>query len=95
MCLLAILSVYYQWVPFVLGLQCCLFYVPRVIWQAICYNRTGTDLENIITQSMNAVHSNEKGRKDAADNIAADIEYLLFQVSPLWVIHLLPPTQPF
>nr|CDS27457.2 innexin unc 9 [Hymenolepis microstoma] len=70
---------YYQWVPFVLGLQCCLFYVPRLIWQAICYNRTGTDLENLVSQAMTAMHADEKSRKGAIENTAAAIEDLLFQ----------------
>ncbi|VUZ38982.1 unnamed protein product [Hymenolepis diminuta] len=70
---------YYQWVPFVLGLQCCLFYVPRLIWQTICYNRTGTDLENLVSQAMTAMHADEKGRQDAIENTATAIEDLLFQ----------------
>ncbi|EUB58479.1 Innexin unc-9 [Echinococcus granulosus] len=70
---------YYQWVPFVLGLQCCLFYTPRLIWQAICYNRTGTDLENLVNQAMTAMHSDEKSRQSTVDNIAEGIEHLLFQ----------------
>ncbi|VDD76008.1 unnamed protein product [Mesocestoides corti] len=70
---------YYQWVPFVLGLQCCLFYLPRIIWQAICYNRTGTDLENLVSQAMAAMHGDNKSRETAVENVALDIEHLLFQ----------------
>ncbi|KAL5107482.1 Innexin unc-9 [Taenia crassiceps] len=50
---------YYQWVPFMLGLQCILFYVPRVVWQIICYNRTGTDLENLIAVANKASNTIE------------------------------------
>uniref|UniRef100_A0A0X3PRR2 Innexin n=1 Tax=Schistocephalus solidus TaxID=70667 RepID=A0A0X3PRR2_SCHSO len=70
---------YYQWVPFVLGLQCVLFYIPRVIWQAICYNRTGTDLENLISQSVNAVHAKENDRQGIVNDLVAMVEHLLFQ----------------
>ncbi|KAM7535656.1 hypothetical protein Aperf_G00000096465 [Anoplocephala perfoliata] len=70
---------YYQWVPFVLALQCCLFYLPRIIWQAICYNRTGTDLENLITQAVTAMHTAENNRQDAINDLADGIEDLLFQ----------------
>ncbi len=74
-------SVYYQWVPFVLGLQCCLFYLPRLIWKAISLNRVGIDLENLIEQSVNAQHVQGEARKEAIENIASDIEDILFQVS--------------
>ncbi len=32
---------YYQWVPFMLGLQAILFYLPRILWSIFSYNRTG------------------------------------------------------
>ncbi len=32
---------YYQWVPFMLGLQAILFYIPRIVWSVFSYNRTG------------------------------------------------------
>ncbi len=78
--ILHLFAVYYQWAPFVLGLQCCLFYVPRLIWQAICTSRMGIDLENLISQAMTAEHSNDADRKVAVENVAADIEVMLFQV---------------
>ncbi len=40
----------------------------------------GIDLENLISQAMTAEHSNDADRKVAVDNIAADIESMLFQV---------------
>ncbi len=79
--LLVCILVYYQWVPFMLGLQCILFYIPRVIWQAICYNRTGTDLENICQKAVDAVRVKVGARKEACEDIAASIEQLLFQVN--------------
>ncbi len=77
--------VYYQWVPFVLGLQCVLFYLPRIIWQMICYNRTGTDLYHLITLASQAVHANADKREELVTHLAQSLEQLLFQVS---VYHL-------
>ncbi len=72
--------VYYQWVPFVLGLQCVLFYLPRIIWQMICYNRTGTDLYHL-TLASQAVHANADKREELVTHLAQSLEQLLFQVS--------------
>uniref|UniRef100_A0A1I8I4C6 Innexin n=1 Tax=Macrostomum lignano TaxID=282301 RepID=A0A1I8I4C6_9PLAT len=47
--------VYYQWVPFVLGLQSLMFYLPRVLWGMMSYNRAGTDIGHIIRTANDAV----------------------------------------
>ncbi|VDD75053.1 unnamed protein product [Mesocestoides corti] len=70
---------YYQWVPFMLGLQCILFYIPRVVWQIICYNRTGTDLEHLVTVANNASNTIENDRKGLVKHVAATMEEMLFQ----------------
>ncbi|KAL5960447.1 Innexin unc-9 [Taenia solium] len=69
---------YYQWVPFVLGLQCILFYIPRVIWQIICYNQTGTDLYHLISMANEARHSKPDKREEMVQNLAKSIERLLY-----------------
>nr|CDS20281.1 innexin [Echinococcus granulosus] len=69
---------YYQWVPFVLGLQCILFYIPRVIWQIICYNQTGTDLYHLISMANEACHSKPDKREEMVQNLAKSIERLLY-----------------
>ncbi|KAL5109557.1 Innexin unc-9 [Taenia crassiceps] len=69
---------YYQWVPFVLGLQCILFYIPRVIWQIICYNQTGTDLYHLISMANEASHSKPDKREEMVQNLAKSIERLLY-----------------
>ncbi|VDM16132.1 unnamed protein product [Hydatigera taeniaeformis] len=69
---------YYQWVPFVLGLQCILFYIPRVIWQIICYNQTGTDLYHLISMANEACHSKADKREEMVQNLAKSIERLLY-----------------
>ncbi|KAL3314554.1 Innexin inx2 [Cichlidogyrus casuarinus] len=70
---------YYQWVPFVLGLQCILFYLPRLIWQMICYNRSGTDVQHLVTSASQAVHSNEDQRNKLVKHLAKTLEQMLFQ----------------
>ena len=55
--------------------------MPRLIWQAICYNSTGADLENLVSQAMTALHSDGDGRQAQVENIAMGIESILFQVS--------------
>ncbi|KAM7534949.1 hypothetical protein Aperf_G00000096474 [Anoplocephala perfoliata] len=69
---------YYQWVPFVLGLQCILFLIPRVIWQIICYNQTGTDLYHLISMANEACHSKVEKRGVMVQNLAKSIEQLLY-----------------
>nr|BAE78817.1 innexin9 [Dugesia japonica] len=70
---------YYQWVPFILGLQCIMFYVPRVIWQLICYNKVGTNLESLAIDADAASHSPPSERKDKIERIVRTIEDMLFQ----------------
>lgn len=70
---------YYQWVPFVLGLQCVLFYMPRVIWQFFSHNCTGTDLEFIVSLANDAVHSEPEKRKKLVDNIVRSLVNVLYQ----------------
>ncbi|TGZ65420.1 hypothetical protein CRM22_005888 [Opisthorchis felineus] len=70
---------YYQWVPFVLGLQCIMFYVPRVIWQMICYNRTGTDIQHLVLSANQAVHATDDQRTKMIQHVARTLEQMLFQ----------------
>ncbi|KAM3186862.1 hypothetical protein ACTXT7_003453 [Hymenolepis weldensis] len=71
-------TVYYQWVPFVLGLQCIMFLIPRVIWQIICYNQTGTDLYHLISLANQASHAKPDKKADLVKNLAKSIEQLLY-----------------
>ncbi|TNN20776.1 Innexin unc-9 [Schistosoma japonicum] len=70
---------YYQWVPFVLGLQCILFYLPRLIWQMICYNRVGTDVQHLVLCANQAVHAGDDQRTKMVQHLAKTLEQLLFQ----------------
>nr|BAE78816.1 innexin8 [Dugesia japonica] len=70
---------YYQWVPFILGLQCIMFYTPKIIWQIICYNKIGTNLENLVNGAEEASKSPPEDRKALLDRISRTIEDMLYQ----------------
>ncbi|TGZ67207.1 hypothetical protein CRM22_004931 [Opisthorchis felineus] len=70
---------YYQWVPFVLGLQCILFYIPRLIWQSISFNRLGTDLNLLVSKANQALlEDTEEKRRRCIEHVARSLERLLF-----------------
>lgn len=64
-----------------LGLQCIMFYIPRLIWQMICYNRTGTDIQHLVLSANQAVHATDNKRTEMIQHVARTLEQLLFQVS--------------
>lgn len=69
---------YYQWVPLVLGLQAIIYYLPRILWSIFTYNRTGTDLQNLVrTANMITKEDGEK-RQKMVQHIARTLELLLF-----------------
>ncbi|KAH8875181.1 Innexin unc-9 [Schistosoma japonicum] len=69
---------YYQWVPLVLGLQAILYYLPRIIWSIFTYNRTGTDLQNLIRQANLIAKEDGEKRQKMVQHIAKTLELLLF-----------------
>ncbi|VDD76010.1 unnamed protein product [Mesocestoides corti] len=72
---------YYQWVPFVLGLQCCLFMLPRLIWKAI-YLQTGTKggtLSRVVLRSVEALSAAPTARQALIEEIADMAEYFFFK----------------
>lgn len=69
---------YYQWVPLVLGLQAIMYYLPRVFWSIFTYNRTGTDLQNVV-RSANLASKDEGEKRDkVVRHIAGTLELMLF-----------------
>jgi len=70
---------YYQWIPFVLALQALMFYFPRLIWQAFCYNRTGTDLEGLIETTGLATNKDPAAKQAVVKHVARTLEMLFFQ----------------
>jgi len=71
--------VYYQWIPFILGLQCLMYYIPYLIWQAFCYNRSGTDLENLVNAANSAEGKSGDSRVAAVNDIARNLEDIFYK----------------
>ncbi|KAF5405042.1 Innexin [Paragonimus heterotremus] len=70
---------YYQWVPFILAIQCIMFYLPRLAWQSVSFNRLGTDLNVLVSQANQAlVASTRSARKASIGRVAHALEMLLF-----------------
>ncbi|KAF8571995.1 hypothetical protein P879_01958 [Paragonimus westermani] len=70
---------YYQWVPFMLAIQCIMFYLPRLAWQSVSFNRLGTDLNVLISQANHAlVASTRSARNESIGRVAHALETLLF-----------------
>lgn len=70
---------YYQWVPFVLGLQGMLFYLPRVFWQIICCNKAGTDLEHLVVVAHQAGTATPDDRRKLIAHVACSLKGLFSQ----------------
>ncbi|CAL8103946.1 unnamed protein product [Calicophoron daubneyi] len=70
---------YYQWVPFMLSLQCIMFYLPRVIWQTICSYRTGTDLQSLVNVASEASKGPPDQRGKLVDHIVSTMNTMLLQ----------------
>lgn len=77
-CLFFFFQDYYQWVPLVLGLQAIIYYIPRIIWSIFTFNRTGTDLQNLIRTANSAVKEEGEKREKAVRHMAKSLELLLF-----------------
>ncbi|PAA76463.1 hypothetical protein BOX15_Mlig023413g1 [Macrostomum lignano] len=71
--------IYYQWVPFVLGLQSLLFYLPKVLWSMMSYNRAGTDVGHIIRAANDAVTSDSEKHAKLVQHVCKRLEQMLFQ----------------
>ncbi|VUZ49197.1 unnamed protein product [Hymenolepis diminuta] len=70
---------YYQWVPFILGLQTIMFYLPHVAWQNVTFNRLGADLTAIVVKAMDALKTTSpEAREKIIANVANRLELLLF-----------------
>ncbi|CAI5438969.1 unnamed protein product [Caenorhabditis angaria] len=63
---------YYQWVPFILGLQAILFYLPSLFWRLMNFN-SGVALKKLLFGAKNADKVNEKARQESAKSTAAHI----------------------
>lgn len=61
-----------------LGLQAVLYYLPRLIWQMITYNRTGMDLEQLVKDANDANSEDEETKKKIIEHISRNIEMMLY-----------------
>ncbi|KER30325.1 hypothetical protein T265_03269 [Opisthorchis viverrini] len=68
---------YYQWVPFVLGLQCILFYIPHIAWQAVCAQRSGGDLFALVKSAAEAATSERGAREKQVKRVAEFLEDMI------------------
>ncbi|KAK4470488.1 hypothetical protein MN116_006038 [Schistosoma mekongi] len=69
---------YYQWVSLVLALQAILCYLPRLIWEAITFNRVGTNLGFLLESAQAASKETGKERSSRIQFIANVMDTLLF-----------------
>lgn len=70
-------TAYYQWVPFVLGLQSLFFYFPLVAWRMVCNKHFGGDLFSLVKAASHGVTDNIETRDRAVHRIAMCIHDLL------------------
>uniref|UniRef100_A0A0R3S688 Innexin n=1 Tax=Elaeophora elaphi TaxID=1147741 RepID=A0A0R3S688_9BILA len=63
---------YYQWVPFVLGLQGILFYLPCLIWRLLNW-QSGIFLKGIVLMSQDVNNMQSDKRKDSVTVVATHI----------------------
>nr|AFD29613.1 INX-13 [Schmidtea mediterranea] len=69
---------YYQWIPFVLSLQAVLYYLPKLFWQIITYNRIGMDLEQLVKDANDANSEDDETRRKIIEHISRNIEIMLY-----------------
>ncbi|KAM7540100.1 hypothetical protein Aperf_G00000034424 [Anoplocephala perfoliata] len=68
---------YYQWVPFMLGLQCIFFYLPHVFWEVICNYRASGDIFTLLQTAKSANSESRSGRKKEVIRVAEFLEDML------------------
>ncbi|CAL8105924.1 unnamed protein product [Calicophoron daubneyi] len=74
---------YYQWVPFVLGLQCIFFYIPHIAWQAVCAHRAGGDLFALVKAAADAATSERGARDKQVHRVAEFLEDMIGEQSDI------------
>uniref|UniRef100_A0A914EMS8 Innexin n=1 Tax=Acrobeloides nanus TaxID=290746 RepID=A0A914EMS8_9BILA len=60
---------YYQWVPFVLGLQGILFYLPSLIWRILNW-QSGVAVKGIVQMCQDVGNMNVEKRKSSVEVVA-------------------------
>jgi hypothetical protein len=65
---------YYQWVPFILVLQACSFYVPHLMWRSFNWI-TGYQIRAITTSAKQSMALSFEDNKEVVQKIARSIYY--------------------
>ncbi|VDN58039.1 unnamed protein product [Dracunculus medinensis] len=63
---------YYQWVPFILGLQGILFYLPNLIWKLFNW-QSGIAVKGIVTMSQDVSNMQTEKRNDSVAVVSSHI----------------------
>ncbi|PAA78026.1 hypothetical protein BOX15_Mlig018106g3 [Macrostomum lignano] len=71
--------IYYQWVPFVLGLQAICFYLPRVLWELLSRYNAGTDIQHLVQTANDAVQADGEKHEKLVQHITRRLCQLLSQ----------------
>lgn len=74
---------YYQWVSLVLALQAIMCYLPRLVWEAITFNRIGTNLGFLVEAAQAASKETGAARTKRVQFLATSIDTLLFARRPI------------
>ncbi|VDM21899.1 unnamed protein product [Hydatigera taeniaeformis] len=72
-----LLQAYYQWVPFVLGLQCIIFYLPHLLWEMVCISRASGDVFTLIEAARKAASGGRSDRKREVHRVAEFLEDMI------------------
>ncbi|CAI4230039.1 unnamed protein product [Auanema sp. JU1783] len=64
--------IYYQWVPFLMGLEAAFFYFPALFWGQTS-NKSGLNIVNIVETAQKAEQEDETSRRKKVDIIVGHI----------------------
>lgn len=64
---------YYQWVPFVLAIEACFFYVPCIVWRLLNW-QSGIHVDAVVTMAADSKNIGSEQRDRAVMTIARHVE---------------------
>ncbi|PAA88269.1 hypothetical protein BOX15_Mlig023423g1 [Macrostomum lignano] len=74
---------YYQWLPFLLGVQGIIFCIPRFTWQLLVTQRAGTDLFQLVRVACDAGRADGEKREKLRGHVTRQLELWLFNTREL------------
>lgn len=69
---------YYQWVSLVLALQAIMCYLPSLFWEALTFNRIGSNLSFYIESAQSAARDSGASRKNKVEFLASALDTLFY-----------------